>query len=110
MQRHVKGKGAANPYDPPWEVSCEERLGVKMTHTLKGRRQLLSLWKHQHGLCPMCRQKITRLTGWHTHHVVWRMHGGKDAPENRVRLHPNCHRQVHSQALDVAPPRSARNV
>src|SRR5215510_60508 len=110
IQRHVKVKGAANPYDPQWEVYFEERLGVKMTHTLKGRRQLLYLWKHQHGLCPMCRQKITRLTGWHNHHRVWRTHGGRDATENRVLLHPNCHRQVHSQPLDVAPPRSARSV
>jgi RNA-directed DNA polymerase len=110
MQRHVKIKGAANPYDPQWEVYCEERLGVKMTHTLKGRRQLLYLWKHQHGLCPVCHHKITRLTGWHNHHVIWRTHGGRDTTDNRVLLHPNCHRQVHSQALDVAPSRSARSV
>jgi RNA-directed DNA polymerase len=32
IQRHVKVKGTANPYDPQWEVYCEERLGVKMTH------------------------------------------------------------------------------
>jgi len=110
IQRHVKIKGAANPYDPQWEVYFDERLGVKMTQTLKGRRQLLYLWKHHHGLCPVCRQKITRLTGWHNHHVIWRTHGGRDATENRVLLHPNCHRQVHSQPLDVAPPRSARSV
>src|SRR6266478_3341062 len=100
----------AAPFAQTHPVYFEERLGVKMTHTLKGRRQLLYLWKHQHGLCPMCCQKITRLTGWHNHHVVWRTHGGRDATENRVLLHPNCHRQVHSQALDVAPPRSARSV
>jgi RNA-directed DNA polymerase len=110
IQRHVKVKGTANPYDPQWEVYFEERLGVKMTHTLKGRRQLLYLWKQQHGLCPVCHQKITRLTGWHNHHVVWRTHGGRDTTDNRVLLHPNCHRQVHSQALDVAPSRSARSV
>jgi len=110
IQRHVKIKGAANPYDPQWEVYFEERLGVKMAHTLKGRRQLLYLWEHQHGLCPVCHQKITRLTGWHNHHIVWCMHGGKDTTDNRVLLHPNCHRQVHSQPLDVAPPRSARSV
>src|SRR5262249_53857662 len=90
------------------QVYFEERLGVKMTHTLQGRRHLLYLWKHQHGLCPVCHQKITRLTGWHNHHIVWRTHGCRDTTENRVLLHPNCHRQVHSQALDVAPPRSAR--
>jgi RNA-directed DNA polymerase len=106
IRRHVKIKGAANPYDPHWEGYFEERLGVKMTHALTGRRQLLYLWKQQDGLCPVCHQKITRLTGWHNHHLVWRTHGGSDTAANRVLLHPNCHRQVHCQALDVAPPRS----
>jgi RNA-directed DNA polymerase len=110
IQRHVKIKGAANPYDPPWEVYFEARVGVQMTHNLKGRRQLLYLWKHQEGLCPVCHQTITRLTGWHNHHVVWRTHGGRDTADNRVLLHPTCHRQVHSQTLDGAQPRSTPSV
>jgi RNA-directed DNA polymerase len=110
IQRHVKIKGAANPYDPQWEVYFEERLGVKMTQALKGRRQLLYLWKQQAGLCPVCHQQITRLTGWHNHHIVWRTHGGSDTAANRVLLHPNCHRQVHSRELDVPPPRLTSSV
>jgi RNA-directed DNA polymerase len=110
IQRHVKIRGAANPYDPQWEVYFEERLRVKMTHDLKGRRQLLYLWKQQDGLCPLCRQKITRLTGWHNYHTIWRTYGGSDTADNRILLHPNCHRQVHSQSFDVAPPRSTRSV
>jgi RNA-directed DNA polymerase len=108
IQRHVKIKGEANPYDPAWEVYFEKRLGVKMVHNLKGKRQLLALWKEQKGLCPICQQKITRLTGWHNHHLVWRVNGGKDTADNRVLLHPNCHRQVHSQRLEVVKPRPAR--
>jgi RNA-directed DNA polymerase len=110
IERHVKVKGAANPYDPQWEMYFEKRLGVKMTHHLKGRRQLLYLWQQQDGLCPVCHQKITRLTGWHNHHIVWRTYGGSDTATNRVLLHPNCHRQVHSQSLDVTPPRSQESV
>jgi RNA-directed DNA polymerase len=110
IQRHVKIRGAANPYDPQWEVYFEARLRVKMTHDLKGRRQLLYLWKQQHGLCPICHQKIARLTGWHNHHTIWRTYGGSDTADNRVLLHPNCHRQVHSQSFDVAQPRSTRSV
>src|SRR5882724_13295829 len=110
IQRHGKIKGAANPYDPQWEVYFEARVGVQMTHNLKGRRPLLDLWKHQEGLCPVCHQKITRLTGWHNHHVVWRTHGGRDTADNRVLLHPTCHRQVHSQTLDGAQPRSTPSV
>jgi RNA-directed DNA polymerase len=110
IKRHVKIKGTANPYDPQWEVYFEERLRVKMTHDLKGRRQLLYLWKQQDGLCPACHQKITTLTGWHNHHRVWRTYGGSDRAANRVLLHPNCHRQVHSHTLDVARPRSPSSV
>jgi RNA-directed DNA polymerase len=108
IKRHVKIKGEANPYDPAWEEYFEKRLGVKMVHNLKGKRQLSALWKEQNGLCPICQQKITKLTGWHNHHLVWRVNGGKDVADNRVLLHPNCHRQVHSQRLEVVKPRPAR--
>ncbi len=108
IKRHVKIKGEANPYDPAWEVYFEKRLGVKMVHNLKGKRQLIALWKEQKGICPICQQKITKLTGWHNHHLVWRVNGGKDTADNRVLLHPNCHRQVHNQRLEVVKPRPAR--
>jgi len=110
ITRHVKIKGEANPYDPTWELYFEERLGVKMVNNLRGRRQLLYLWKEQDGLCPVCRQKITKLTGWDNHHIVRRAEGGSDTASNRVLLHPNCHRQVHSRGLSVDKPRSARSV
>jgi RNA-directed DNA polymerase len=105
IRRHTKIKGEANPYDPTWETYFEHRLGVKMASTLKGRRQLLQLWKAQNGLCPICHQKITELTGWHNHHVVWRSQGGIDGMSNRVLLHPECHRQVHSRKVTVVKPR-----
>jgi RNA-directed DNA polymerase len=108
IERHTKIKGHANPYDPTWEMYFEERLGVKMVHNLKGKRQLIYLWKEQNGLCPICHQKITKLTGWNNHHIVRRVDGGADRQENRVLLHPNCHRQVHSQGLSVVKPRPVK--
>jgi len=110
ITRHRKIRGAANPYDPAWELYFEERLGVSMESNLIGKRRLLHLWKEQGGVCPVCTEKITRLSGWHNHHIVWRSHGGNDSPDNRVLLHPNCHRQVHSQRLSVAKPRPAMGV
>jgi RNA-directed DNA polymerase len=109
IRRHVKVKAAANPYDRAWEVYFEERLGVKMAATLHGRRQLLYLWKEQNGVCPVCHQKITRLTGWHNHHIIRRVDGGPDTADNRVLLHPTCHRQVHSQGRYVEKPRPIRD-
>ncbi len=110
ITRHRKITGAANPYDPAWELYFEERLGVSMESNLIGKRRLLHLWKEQDGICPVCSDKITRLTGWHNHHIVWRSHGGSDSADNRVLLHPTCHRQVHSQRLSVAKPRPATDV
>jgi len=108
IERHTKIKGDANPYDPAWEMYFEERLGVKMVHNLKGKRQLIYLWKEQNGLCPICHQRITKLTGWNNHHIVRRVDGGADRRGNRVLLHPNCHRQVHSQGFSVVKLRPAK--
>ena len=105
IKRHTKIKAAANPYDPQWEVYFEQRIGAKMEADLRGRKQLLTLWKAQEGRCPVCQQKITQVTGWHNHHIIWRSKGGSDNAGNRVLLHPECHRQVHNQHLDVEKPR-----
>jgi RNA-directed DNA polymerase len=110
IRRHIKLKAAANPYDPTWEPYFEKRLGLQMAQDLKGRRQLLYLWQQQDGLCPICHQKITKLTGWHNHHILWRTKGGSDKAHNRVLLHPSCHRQVHCLKLQVVKPRPLAGV
>jgi len=99
--RHVKVKAEANPFDPKWEQYFEKRLDTKMMADLKGRRSLLHLWQSQNGLCPICRDKITDVTGWENHHIIYRVNGGTDTFDNRVLLHPTCHRQVHSLNLSV---------
>jgi len=105
IKRHIKVKGEANPYDPCWEEYFERRIDVKMDSTLKGRRQLLTLYKEQGGICPICHQEITEIGEWHRHHLIRRTNGGKNIVGNLVLLHPECHRQVHSQGLIVVKPR-----
>jgi RNA-directed DNA polymerase len=105
IQRHPLIRGEANPFDLAWETYFEQRLDVKMEGNLTGRRHLLYLWKEQNGNCLLCSQKITKITGWHSHHLIWRSKGGTDKPENLVLLHPNCHRQLHTQGLHVEKPR-----
>ena len=39
IKRPRKMKAGAHPYDPAWEVYCEQRLGVKMETHLAGKRQ-----------------------------------------------------------------------
>jgi RNA-directed DNA polymerase len=109
IQRHVKVQGAANPYDPAWELYFEERLAATMQRTLAGTRRHQTLWEEQQGRCPICTQPITPQTGWHAHHLVWRSKGGSEDLSNQVLLHPDCHRRVHSHGLTVRKPCSSRS-
>lgn len=104
IKRHVKIKGEANPYDSEWEEYFERRDGFKMELSIKGRRQLIALWRKQKGICPICNQRITRETGWNNHHITARYLGGSDGNSNRVLLHENCHRKVHNQGTKVRKP------
>jgi len=108
IERHVKVRATANPYDPKWESYFEKRLQRKMEATLRGKRTLLYLWRVQNRVCPACREKVTEETGWERHHVVLRVHGGPDTVDNLVLLHPTCHRQVHSLGLTVLKPRPTK--
>lgn len=100
IRRHIKVRAEANPFDPKWELYFEQREERRMSQTLDGRTW--TLWRRQRGRCPNCRQPISIETGWHTHHVIWRVRGGSDRLDNLVLLHPNCHRQVHSLRSAVA--------
>jgi RNA-directed DNA polymerase len=101
IRRHVKIRGEANPYDPAWELYFEERLAAQTASTLTGRGRARYLWLEQDGKCPVCGQPLTLEAGWQVHHLLWRSHGGGDDVDNLVLLHPNCHRQVHSERLVV---------
>jgi RNA-directed DNA polymerase len=105
ITRHIKIRGAANPYDPAWESYFEARLGLKMETTLAGRRRLLHLWKRQAGRCSRCDRPIDTITGWHVHHVIWRSRGGGDHAANLTLLHPTCHSQAHAREGPVPKPR-----
>jgi RNA-directed DNA polymerase len=60
IQRHVKVKGEANPYDLTYETYFAKREGDHMSATFRGTRTLRFLWQFQRGLCPVCNTRITR--------------------------------------------------
>jgi RNA-directed DNA polymerase len=105
IKRHTKIRKDANPFDPAWEMYFEKRLETKMVNHLQGRKQLIRLWKAQNGVCPVCQERITTETGWNNHHIKPRALGGTDTYENRVLLHPNCHRMIHNSNISVEKPR-----
>lgn len=102
IERYIKIKGEANPFDPAQEAYFESRLGRKMEGNLKGKTKLLRLWWRQDKECPQCHEKITKETGWNIHHILPKSEGGGENMSNLALLHPNCHRQIHSQKLKVA--------
>jgi RNA-directed DNA polymerase len=108
IRRHVKIQGTANPYDPAWELYFEERLATQMASALTGRGTARYLWLEQAGRCLVCGEPLTLEERWHVHHLLWRTHGGADTMDNRVLLHPNCHRQVHSEGLVVVEKAASR--
>jgi RNA-directed DNA polymerase len=101
IRRHTKIKGAANPFDPAWEEYFENRFGLKMKDSPRGKNQLLILWYMQEGLCPNCHEKITKETGWKIHYIQRKTDGGKGNVLNLMLLHPKCHRQMHSRDKKV---------
>jgi len=94
-------RGEANPFDPEYEEYFEQRLLRGMLQTLPGQSRLRFLWQKQRGLCRVCGQPLTPPRGCHIHHRQWRVYGGEDLAYNLELLHPNCHRQVHSQGNSV---------
>jgi len=105
IRRHIKVRGAANPYDPQWELYFEQRQFHKTCGELRRRPDIFTLLRLQEGRCPVCRQPITLETGWHDHHIRWRVFGGDDKLNNRILLHPTCHQQVHSPGYSGPPLR-----
>ncbi|MHC1697537.1 MAG: group II intron reverse transcriptase/maturase [Geobacteraceae bacterium] len=104
IQRHIKIQSEANPFDPLWDCYFESRRTGKMTTSPSGKRELRALWRKQLGLCPMCKQPITKESGWNVHYIHARVKGGKDINSNRMLLHNNCHNQYHwKYGLETGP-------
>ncbi len=104
IQRHKKIRGDYNPFDPAFEQYGERLHSERMVDSLRYRKELVSLYRSQLGLCALCHGAITRDTGWHDHHIQFKSDGGSNALFNRVLLHPQCHTRLHSHGLAVTKP------
>ena len=102
--RHTKVKSGYQPYDPQWEMYGETLRQERMLKNMSYRHEWATLYIEQRGLCALCGCEMDMETGWHDHHIEYRVAGGSDALGNRVLLHPNCHAQVHSNNLKVVKP------
>lgn len=104
IERHKKIKGNYNPYDPSQEEYGEAIRQERMLKNMRYRMEWAKLYASQRGLCALCGHEMDMETGWHDHHIEYRVLGGSDALGNRVLLHPNCHSQVHSLEIKVMKP------
>ena len=102
--RHKKIKGTYHPYDPQWEMYGETLRQERMLESMSYRKEWIRLYVDQKGLCAVCGNAMDMDTGWHDHHLDYRVNGGSNALGNRVLLHPTCHAQVHSLNLKVVKP------
>ena len=106
IERHRKVSGGYNPFDPAMEGMSEKLRMDRMLKKMKYRKQIVSLFRSQNGKCALCGQSITKETGWHDHHIIYRIQGGDDSLGNRVLLHPVCHQRLHALGLTVNKPAS----
>jgi RNA-directed DNA polymerase len=79
-----KVAGEYNPFDVRWEQYGETLRQERMWLSKRYRKQWVSLYMSQNGLCAHCEQALTEETGWHDHHLTYRILGGSDAISNRV--------------------------
>lgn len=95
IQRHIKIRSQANPFDAAQEIYFEKRQALRMLNKWTGKRLHRFIYDRQKGKCTRCHQAITLVTGWHLHHQIPKHLGGKWNAENLIMLHPVCHIQLH---------------
>lgn len=106
IRRHVKIKSTANPFDPKDEIYFENRIDWKLKKNPTGKKKLARLWVSQEMRCPICQQLLEANGKWNIHYIHLRTEGGSDNLSNLIMVHPDCHRQIHSQHLRVVKPAS----
>lgn len=95
IQRHVKIRSDANPYDPKWEPYFEARWVKKIPFSSHGRKKLYRVWSHQNGNCSHCHDPITKERPWVVQYIVKKLDGGTDAASNLRMRHLSCYGAVY---------------
>jgi RNA-directed DNA polymerase len=97
IERFVKIKSKANPFDPQWKEYFDNRETDRMLSTLKGRKTLLQLWEKQGRKCPVCSDAINKDS-------KWSMSETQVAGRNiKILIHSKC-RNRHKRNLEVFEP------
>jgi RNA-directed DNA polymerase len=95
IQRHVKIKGEANPYDIEWRKSYFSNRNLRNNKRNIFESKQDYLWTIQEGNCPICRTSLDNDEQWHVHHLIPKNEGGSSKVNNLALLHETCHKQFH---------------
>lgn len=87
IERYLKIRQHANPYDPAWYAYFDKRYTYKMLQHLNGRKYLLSLWYNQGKRCPYCGQAIDKEQLWNVQRRE------KDGKHIKLLVHDSCRRR-----------------
>lgn len=90
--RHTKIKQQVTPFDPSYEKYFQERTSQKWRNNKSGKLKVMALWGRQRGICPVCLEKVTKLSNWVVYWHKNKLEGGSDRLENLSLLHPKCAR------------------
>lgn len=101
IQRHIKIRKAATPFDPAFESYFEYRTSRKMEGTLVGRTKIASVLKKQKGCCPECGERITSVTSGRVYFVISRLNGGTTNTSNLILLHLKCYNSLERKRSRV---------
>ena len=92
IQRHVKVKGNASPYDGNLLYWAKRLKTHPMLHG-----KLAKLLQLQQGKCRKCGLLFREGDLIEIDHIVFRRYGGKDTLDNLQALHLHCHDQRHAE-------------
>lgn len=56
----------------------------------------------EQGKCQLCGEEMDN-EGWHLHHIIERVNGGTDKPNNLALLHKKCHKKLHRKGMKLNP-------
>ena len=76
----------------------EKQLGRAFRKPKRARltdKQFAVMAAQKMGPCRVCNARTSMM---HSHHVVFRGHGGGDVPDNIVPVCPDCHNALHNRA------------
>jgi len=57
----------------------------------------LAVWERDGWKCRHCKTR----NNLHSHHIVFRSHGGEDTTENEITMCFRCHDLVHAEKLHI---------